>query len=202
MSFGSFILVHKKNYTSMQIFDNRETTRYTRRHSEEYHRPRSFHYTEDLPGTRVEYRESIYLPHERQQIQRGEYPQTGYRSGVQPNSNTMRDNRGKGPRNYRRSDVRIEEDIHEQLGSDPVIDAREIIVEVSNGEVILTGSVNNRWDKRKAADLIEAVAGVQNVENRLRIKGGGVSQYRTEDPEFRGNAQTQLSSFEHAIRVK
>ena len=41
---------------------------------------------------------------------------------------------GRGPKGYRRSDERIEEDINEQLPRHPEIDAREIEVKVKNGE--------------------------------------------------------------------
>lgn len=77
--------------------------------------------------------------------------------------------RGKGPRNYTRSDDRIREDINDRLSDDPWVDASEIDVAVSNGEVTLTGSVTDRSDKRRAEDLAEAVSGVKNVENRIRV---------------------------------
>jgi len=77
--------------------------------------------------------------------------------------------RGRGPKGYTRSDDRIKEDINDRLSDDQHIDASDIIVNVSNGEVVLTGNVQNRQDKRRAEDLAEAVSGVKNVENRLRI---------------------------------
>lgn len=76
--------------------------------------------------------------------------------------------RGKGPKNYSRSDDRIKDDINDRLSDDPFIDASEIEVTVSNGEVTLTGSVDHRSSKRRAEDLAEAVSGVKNVENRIR----------------------------------
>jgi len=78
--------------------------------------------------------------------------------------------RGKGPKGYKRSDERIKEDISDRLGDDPYIDATEIEIVVANGEVTLLGSVNDRMDKRRAEDLAERVSGVQNVENRIRVK--------------------------------
>lgn len=78
--------------------------------------------------------------------------------------------RGKGPKGYRRSDERIKEDISDRLGDDPYIDATEIEIVVANGDVTLIGSVNDRADKRRAEDLAERVSGVQNVENRIRVK--------------------------------
>jgi osmotically-inducible protein OsmY len=77
--------------------------------------------------------------------------------------------RGKGPKNYSRSDDRIKEDINDKLSDDPFIDASEIDVTVSNGEVTLTGNVDHRSTKRRAEDLAEAVSGVKNVENRIRV---------------------------------
>jgi len=77
--------------------------------------------------------------------------------------------RGKGPKNYSRSDDRIKEDINDRLSDDPFVDASDIEVSVSNGEVSLSGSVDHRSTKRRAEDLAEAVSGVKNVENRLRV---------------------------------
>lgn len=77
--------------------------------------------------------------------------------------------RGKGPRNYSRSDERIQEDINDRLSDDPFVDASEIDVQVSNGDVVLTGTVDHRSSKRRAEDIAEAVSGVKNVENRLRV---------------------------------
>ena len=78
--------------------------------------------------------------------------------------------RGRGPKGYRRSDERIMEDVNDRLGDDYYIDASDIEVTVSNSEVTLTGTVQNRNDKRRAEDIAESVSGVSNVENRLRIK--------------------------------
>jgi osmotically-inducible protein OsmY len=78
--------------------------------------------------------------------------------------------KGRGPKNYTRSDERIKEDVNDRLSDDPWVDASEIDVTVSNGEVTLTGTVNDRSDKRRAEDLAEAVSGVKNVENRIRVQ--------------------------------
>jgi len=78
--------------------------------------------------------------------------------------------RGRGPKNYRRSDERIKEDINDRLSDDHFLDASDVEVTVSNTEVTLTGSVNSRTDKRRAEDIAEEVSGVTNVENRIRVK--------------------------------
>jgi osmotically-inducible protein OsmY len=83
--------------------------------------------------------------------------------------------RGRGPKNYRRSDERIKEDVNDRL-SDGYLDATEIEVAVSNAEVTLTGTVQSRSDKRRAEDIAESVSGVSNVENRLRVKQSSLNR--------------------------
>jgi osmotically-inducible protein OsmY len=78
--------------------------------------------------------------------------------------------RGRGPKNYTRSDERIKEDVNERLTDYDYIDASDIEVEVNNSEVVLSGSVESRYEKRAAEDIAESVTGVRNVENRLRIR--------------------------------
>lgn len=82
----------------------------------------------------------------------------------------QREHRGRGPKGYRRADDRIKEDVNDRLSDDYYLDASEVEVAVENTEVTLTGTVNNRNDKRRAEDLAESVSGVTNVENRLRVK--------------------------------
>lgn len=76
---------------------------------------------------------------------------------------------GRGPRGYVRSDERIWEEINERLEEDGEIDASEISVRVSGGEVTLEGIVEDRRTKRLAEDLTESVRGVADVHNRLRV---------------------------------
>jgi hypothetical protein len=78
--------------------------------------------------------------------------------------------RGRGPGGYRRSDDRVKEDINDRLSDDWYLDATEIEVAVLNGDVTLTGEVMSRSDKRRAEDIADAVSGVTNVENRLRVR--------------------------------
>ena len=82
--------------------------------------------------------------------------------------------RGKGPKGYKRSDERIREEINERLSDDDHVDASEIVVSVSNGEVSLSGTVSDRASKRRAEYIVEEIAGVKDVENRIRI--GPVTQ--------------------------
>ena len=80
--------------------------------------------------------------------------------------------RGKGPKGYTRSDDRIAEDINEKLYHDSYVDASNIEVKVSNGEVILSGTVESRDTKHRAEDIADAVTGVKNVQNQLKVSTG------------------------------
>jgi hypothetical protein len=88
--------------------------------------------------------------------------------------------RGKGPKNYTRSDDRIREDVSDRLSDDPYLDASEIVVDVKTGEVTLSGHVESRQAKRRSEDCAEAVSGVKHVQNNLRVGGGAFSNT---DPE-------------------
>lgn len=77
--------------------------------------------------------------------------------------------RGRGPQNYRRNDNRIREDICELMTEDDELDPSDVEVNVQNGEVTLTGSVESRNDKRRAEDLAERIPGVRDVHNRLQV---------------------------------
>lgn len=77
--------------------------------------------------------------------------------------------RGRGPKNYRRPDERIAEDVNQILTDDPDLDATEIEVRVENGEITLLGKVGSRWEKRHAENLADRCAGVRDIHNRLTI---------------------------------
>jgi hypothetical protein len=98
-------------------------------------------------------------------------------AGMGPNSNwdyQSRNDRGqftgKGPKGYRRSDERIQEDVNEALARHPHLDASDIEVKVQNGEVRLTGTVTERHCKRMAEDIAESCSGVHDVRNELRVQ--------------------------------
>jgi hypothetical protein len=76
---------------------------------------------------------------------------------------------GRGPKGYQRSDERVREDICDRLTEHGHIDASEIEVTVKNGEVTLNGSVENRQMKHMIEDLVDAVGGVKDVQNHLRV---------------------------------
>jgi osmotically-inducible protein OsmY len=104
--------------------------------------------------------------------------------------------RGKGPKGYRRSDDRIQEDINDRLSDDVFIDASDIEVSVNQGEVTLTGTVNERSDKRRAEDIAEEVSGVRNVENRIRVNTRQWIGDAWNTPPTVGSTPTQTTSSE------
>lgn len=77
--------------------------------------------------------------------------------------------RGKGPKGYRRSDERIREDVSERLEDDDDVDASEIEVRVADGVVTLSGTVRDRWQKRRAEDIAERATAVRDVQNEIRL---------------------------------
>jgi osmotically-inducible protein OsmY len=119
-------------------------------------------------GTDAGYRGGGYLG--------GDYPggtdygDRTYRGQSFPEGGTRRPSyRGRGPKNYQRSDDRIREDVCERLEMDDYVDASDLEVSVNGGTVVLSGSINERNAKRRAADIAESVSGVRDVENRIRI---------------------------------
>ncbi len=79
---------------------------------------------------------------------------------------------GRGPRNYRRADRRIEEEACEALTHHAGVDASDIAVTVREGEVTLEGTVASRAEKRMAEDAVADLRGVHDVQNRLRVRAG------------------------------
>jgi hypothetical protein len=79
---------------------------------------------------------------------------------------------GRGPKGYKRSDERIREEVSEELTRHPEIDASEIEVQAQNGEVTLTGKVEDRHQKRLAEDIAERCSGVNDVHNQLKVDKG------------------------------
>jgi len=96
---------------------------------------------------------------------------------------------GRGPRNYQRSDDRVREDVNERLTADPRIDASDIDVRVQNGEVTLSGTVDDRRTRRLAEEIIEDLPGVRDVHVELKVnesRWGRPGQYHQGGDQPRG----------------
>jgi len=97
------------------------------------------------------------------------------RTGQPQMSGTRGGLAGRGPKGYRRSDERIRDDVSERLTEHDELDASDIEVKVQDGEVTLTGTVDDKGAKRLAGDLAEQASGVHDVMNQLKVseKSGG-----------------------------
>ena len=80
--------------------------------------------------------------------------------------------RGMGPKGYQRPDERINDEAHERLTDDPWLDASNISVSVSGGEITLSGTVDSREAKHRAERCVEDISGVGHVQNNLRVTSG------------------------------
>jgi hypothetical protein len=76
---------------------------------------------------------------------------------------------GRGPKGYTRADERILDDVNERLSDDPLVDARDIEVRCDQGTITLGGRVGARWVKHRAEDIADSVAGVKDIDNRIRV---------------------------------
>lgn len=90
---------------------------------------------------------------------------------------------GYGPRGYRRPDESIHDDVCDRLTQHAEIDASDIEVTVSEGEVTLTGTVEDRRIKRLVEANVEMIPGVVDVHNELILR-------RPESPEERAARKT------------
>lgn len=75
---------------------------------------------------------------------------------------------GRSPKNYHRPDSLVEEDIHRRLNHHGGIDARDVRVSITDGEVILEGTVKRWSEKRLIEDVVEMVKGVRDIQNRIK----------------------------------
>jgi osmotically-inducible protein OsmY len=108
----------------------------------------------------------------------------------------MRSHAGRGPRGYVRSDDRIREDVNDRLTDDWQLDASNIEVAVTDGEVTLSGTVGSRADKHHAEHLVEDLPGVRHVQNNLRVdehRGMGANP-ETSTPVGSSNTHTSLTA--------
>ncbi|WP_187770697.1 BON domain-containing protein [Cognatilysobacter lacus] len=80
--------------------------------------------------------------------------------------------RRNGPKNAKRSDALIVEELNERFRDDELLDASEILLSVEDGRVLLTGEVPERWMKHRAEDIADGVRGVTAVDNRIRVDSG------------------------------
>ena len=107
---------------------------------------------------------------------------------------------GRGPKDYRRGDDRIREEICDIFTDDPRLDASEVFVKVEGSEVTLTGSVATREQKRRAEELAERIRGVNDVHNQIRVmRGETASGTQASQPSATRGARTGGSQQQHGV---
>ncbi|MCE9673550.1 BON domain-containing protein [Myxococcus stipitatus] len=101
----------------------------------------------------------------------------GHAGGALPPRPPLDSRRGataRGPRGYQRADARIHADICDRLMQD-WMDVSDVEVQVDDGVVTLLGRVRSRDEKRAIEDVADAVLGVKEVLNQVRLdRTGGV----------------------------
>lgn len=102
--------------------------------------------------------------------------------------------RGRGPKSYRRSDERLKDEICEVLTDHSDIDATEIEVDVKDGVVTLSGTVNDKWMKYHAEDVIENMSFVNFVQNDIKVSRNKNSNPTEESTSFGAADKTKKSS--------
>ena len=104
---------------------------------------------------------------------------------------------GRGPKGYRRSDERIHEDVCDRLTEHPAIDASDIEIAVSDGDVTLSGQVQSRAVKHLTEAMVETVFGVKEVHNHLRVDRSDEAAWSRSSSEVRReNRPEQTSALE------
>jgi len=101
---------------------------------------------------------------------------------------------GRGPKGYKRTDERLQEEISERLVHDHDVDASDIEVNVIGGVVTLSGTVQDRQSKRIAEDLAEEVWGVTEVQNQIRVNRGSVDASTTSTSSLNSDSSQTSSS--------
>lgn len=67
-------------------------------------------------------------------------------------------------------DTAITSQVKAKLLADDIVPSRKVTVEIRDGTVHLSGTVDSRQQADRAADIAKAVSGVKNVENNLSVK--------------------------------
>lgn len=121
-----------------------------------------------------------------QPIQQGQPSQYGQQWSAQGSSwnqgrYTRSQETGRGPKGYRRSDERLREDVCEALSHHRDIDASEVEVNVSEGVLTLTGTVEHRQMKRAIEDIVDHISGITDVKNEIKVQSQ-ISRGQQTDP--------------------
>jgi len=91
-----------------------------------------------------------------------------------------------------RSDADIRRDVETELKNDPSVDATDVAVKVTNGEVSLTGYVGDFAQKYASEDAVKRVTDVTAIANDIELH----SARAPSDPEI---ARAAVHALKHAV---
>lgn len=100
-----------------------------------------------------------------------------------------------GPKGYKRSDERLQEDISERLLEAYHIDSSEVTVAVQGAKVTLEGTVPSRHMKHAIEDMVDACPGVLEIDNRVRVAG---PNYQGSSPATMGETTKDVTKDKEA----
>jgi osmotically-inducible protein OsmY len=89
-----------------------------------------------------------------------------------------------------RTDNEIKEDVRDELIWEPSISSKEVFVDVKNGSVTLSGSVDTYSKKIAAQSAAERVSGVTRVTNNIEVKLASI--HRRSDSELEKTVKNVL----------
>ncbi|MBV8950617.1 MAG: BON domain-containing protein [Actinobacteria bacterium] len=69
------------------------------------------------------------------------------------------------------TDERLRREVEAQLASDACVDARRLVVSVSDGVVTLAGEVGSLADKWEVERAVERMAGIRGIANSIEVHG-------------------------------
>jgi BON domain len=88
-----------------------------------------------------------------------------------PSSNSLLSSRqGRSPSSYQRSDERIRDEIRDRLRGQKDIDVSDTDCNVTEGTVVLSGTVSGRRERRLIEELAASIWGVKGVRSNLRVR--------------------------------
>ncbi len=79
------------------------------------------------------------------------------------------ENRRRGPKNFQRTDARLQEEVSERVMYARHVDSSEVTVSVRDALVTLEGTVPERWMRYALENLAIFTWGVLDVDNRIRV---------------------------------
>ncbi|GEM_PF-4951652 len=123
------------------------------------------------PSTQGPYGQSAYGRgvYDNRYVPGNNHPYADRAAHNQYNAEHFGPHRGKGPKAFTRTDERLKEHVSELLMEHGEIDATHVVVEVKNGEVSLSGLVEDRFQRRAIEDMVESIYGVKDVHLTLKI---------------------------------